>query len=208
MRTIEEIKTYLMLNDRFPEKEQELIENALIVEKIYAKEIEDGKYEYALVSDFINSPFILEDEDEVDKLIEIEQIGGIVVYKPIFSNSNEEFWKCTLFFSIKSSEGYYEEIEAPVTIFGNTKEEILANINDTIFQVIELNRICANSELCINYTIELNNEYNDQEEFYLRPYIVYTQEPSKLINWNEYTRGLPIIYSIDREKSKLNILED
>ena len=109
MRTIEEIKTYLMLNDRFPEKEQELIENALIVEKIYAKEIEDGKYEYALVSDFINSPFILEDEDEVDKLIEIEQIGGIVVYKPIFSDSNEEFWKCTLFFSIKSSGGYYEE---------------------------------------------------------------------------------------------------
>lgn len=98
MRTPEEIKEYLMLNDRFPEKEKALIENALIVEKLYAEEIENGEYEYALVSDFINSPFILEDEDEVDKLIEIKQIGGIVVYKPIFSNSNEEFWKCTLFF--------------------------------------------------------------------------------------------------------------
>ena len=208
MRTIEEIKTYLMLNDRFPEKGKALIENALIVEKLYAKEIENGEYEYALVSDFINSPFILEDEDEVNKLIEIEQIGGIVVYKPIFSDSNEEFWKCALFFSMKGLEGYYEEIESPVTIYGNTKEEVLANIENAIFQVLELNRICANSELCINYTIELNDEYNDQEEFYLRPCIVYTQEPSKLINWGEHTKDLPIIYSIDREKSKLNILED
>ena len=77
MRTTEKIKEYLMLNDRFPEKEKALIENALIVEKLYAKEIENGEYEYALVSDFINSPFILEDEDEVDKLIEIEQIHHI-----------------------------------------------------------------------------------------------------------------------------------
>ena len=118
MRTPEEIKEYLMLNDRFPEKEKALIENALIVEKLYAKEIENGEYEYALVSDFINSPFILEDEDEVDKLVEIEQIGGIVVYKPIFSDSNEQFWKCTLFFSAKSSEGYYEEIESEPTSQG------------------------------------------------------------------------------------------
>lgn len=120
----------------------------------------------------------------------------------------KNFGNVLYFFSIKSLEGYYEEIEGPTTIFGNTKEEVLANINNAIFQVLELNRICANGELCVNYTIELNDEYNDQEEFYLRPHIVYTQEPSKLINWNEYTRGLPIIYSIDREKSKLNILED
>jgi hypothetical protein len=197
-----------MLNNRFLETERALVENALTVEKFYAKELEEGKYEYALVSDFINSLFILEDEDEVDNLIQIEQIGGIVVYKPVFSDSNEEFWKCALVFAIKSSGGYYEEIESPVTIYGNTKEEVLANIENAIFQVLELNRICANSELCINYTIELNDEYNDQEEFYLRPCIVYTQEPSKLINWGEHTRGLPIIYSIDREKSKLNILED
>ena len=122
--------------------------------------------------------------------------------------TTKENWKCTIYYSAKSLEGYYEEIEGPSIIFGDTKEAILANIKNAIFQVLELNRICTNSELCINYTIELNDEYNDQEEFYLRPCIVYTQEPSKLINWGEHTRGLPIIYSIDREKSKLNILED
>ena len=122
--------------------------------------------------------------------------------------TTKENWKCTIYYSAKSLEGYYEEIEAPSIFFGDTKETILANIENVIFKVLELNRICANSELCVNYTIELNDEYNDQEEFYLRPYIVYTQEPSKLINWGEHTKGLPIIYSIDREKSKLNILED
>ena len=121
----------------------------------------------------------------------------------------KENWKCTVYISRNTGDGYFEESSTPFEILGDTKEEVLAQIHNVIYMFLELDRFSGNgSELCVNYTIELNDEYNDQEEFYLRPYIVYTCEPSKLINWNEYTRGLPIIYSIDREKSKLNILED
>lgn len=86
MRTIEEIKTYLMLNNK---KQDDKIINVLIkdakkAETKYTKELDDGIYEYAVLSDFINSPFVLEDEDLVSELKEIETIGGIVVYQPIF----------------------------------------------------------------------------------------------------------------------------
>ena len=84
MRTVEEIRDYLMLNNRTDEVNKELIRDALFVEENYSKDIENNNFEYALLCDFENSPFVLEDEDEVEYLEKIEQVGGIVVYKPIY----------------------------------------------------------------------------------------------------------------------------
>jgi hypothetical protein len=78
MRTIDEIKNYLMLHKHDNINVEDIIKNALIIEKNYPN------YEYALLCDFINSPFILEDEDEVEYLEKIKEIGGLVVYKPIY----------------------------------------------------------------------------------------------------------------------------
>jgi hypothetical protein len=208
MRTFEEIKEYLMIFGRFSkETEEKIINKALLVEKIYAKEIENGDFEYALLSDFINSPFILEDEDEVEKLVKIDQIGSIVVYKPIFTDDNEEIWECSIILSLKNSGGIYDEINEPFIIYGNTKDEVITKINNVIYTLLELNQITTGQELCVNYSITVNDEYNDSEEFFIQPNIEYDFEPSKLINWGEHTKGLPIIYSINREKSNLNILE-
>ena len=83
LRTPEEIKIYLLLNNRDVETE-ELVTDALQVEKKYEKELLDGKYEYGIHADYYNSPFVLEDENEVEELKFIEHIGGIVVYEPIY----------------------------------------------------------------------------------------------------------------------------
>ena len=120
--------------------------------------------------------------------------------------NNQNKWKCNIFVSIRNHESYYEDLMDDCEISANTKEEVLSDISNVLFNILELNRIGTNNVLCVNYTIELNNEYEDHEEFFMKPEIIYTSEPSKLINWGEHTKGLPIIYSIDREKSKLNIL--
>ena len=121
----------------------------------------------------------------------------------------KENWKCTVYISRNTGDGYFEESTTPFEIFGDTKEEVLAQINNAIYMFLELDGFSGNgNEFWIDYTIELNDKYNDHEEFVIRPDIVCTQEPSKLINWGEHTKGLPIIYAIDREKSNLNILED
>ena len=83
LRTEEEIKIYLLLNNR-DAVEEKLVADALQVEKKYEKELLDGKYEYGTYADYYNNPFVLEDEDEVEELKFIEQIGGIVVYEPIY----------------------------------------------------------------------------------------------------------------------------
>ena len=83
LRTEEEIRIYLLLNNR-DTVEEKLIADALQVEKKYEKELLEGRYEYGTYADYHNNPFVLEDEDEVEELKFIEQIGGIVVYEPIF----------------------------------------------------------------------------------------------------------------------------
>lgn len=82
LRTEEEIRVYLLLNNR-DSVEEKLVADALQVEKKYEKELLEGKYEYAIYADYHNNPFVLEDEDKVKELNFIEQIGGIVVYEPI-----------------------------------------------------------------------------------------------------------------------------
>ena len=89
MRTVDEIKEYLMINNYSNIDIEEIIKDALFIETNYRKDIRDNNYEYALICDFINSPFILEDEDEVDKLELIEQVGGLIVYKPIYKNEED-----------------------------------------------------------------------------------------------------------------------
>lgn len=84
MRTSEEIKTYLMLHKHENIDIENIIKDAIFIEKQYEKELQENKYEYALVCDFINSPFILEDENEVEYLKKIKQIGGLIVYEPIY----------------------------------------------------------------------------------------------------------------------------
>ena len=119
----------------------------------------------------------------------------------------KENWKCTVYISRNTGDGYFEESSTPFEILGDTKEEVLAQIHNVIYMFLELDRFSGNgNEFWIDYTIELNEEYNDHDEFIIKPEIIYTSEPSKLINWGEHTKRLPIIYSIDREKSKLNIL--
>lgn len=84
MKTQYEIMEYLMVLSRNIDNIDDILKDANKVEEKYKNEIENEGYEYALYSDFINSPFILEDEDLVSELKKIDQIGGIIVYKPIF----------------------------------------------------------------------------------------------------------------------------
>lgn len=86
MRTVDEIREYLMLGNKSNINEKEIIKDAEFIEENYSKDIRDNNYEYALICDFINSPFILEDEDEVKELLPIEKIGGLIVYQPIYND--------------------------------------------------------------------------------------------------------------------------
>lgn len=84
MRTPQEIMEYLMLYNRTDIKVDDIIKDALLVEVCYASQIKENSHEYALACDFINSPFILEYEDEVERLEKVDEIGGLIVYKPIY----------------------------------------------------------------------------------------------------------------------------
>ena len=86
MRTPTEIKEYLMLNKHSNIDVDNIIKQALFIEEHYEKEIKENNYGYALSCDFINSPFILEDEDMVETLEKIKEINGLVVYKIIWRN--------------------------------------------------------------------------------------------------------------------------
>lgn len=66
------------------EIEGTLVTNAMEIEKKYETELASGNYGYGIEADFISSPFILEDEDEIKDLVKIDQIGGIVFYKKLY----------------------------------------------------------------------------------------------------------------------------
>ena len=83
MRTVEEIRDYLNIGTA-NEVEESLVINAIEIEKKYETELTSGNYGYGIEADFVSSPFILEDEDEVKDLIKIDQIGGIVFYKKLY----------------------------------------------------------------------------------------------------------------------------
>lgn len=83
MRTVEEIREYLNVGTA-NEIEGTLVTNAMEIEKKYETELASGNYGYGIEADFISSPFILEDEDEVKDLVKIDQIGGIVFYKKLY----------------------------------------------------------------------------------------------------------------------------
>ena len=83
MKTVEEIRDYLNIGTA-NEVEKTLIANAMEIEKKYETELASGNYGYGIEADFVSSPFILEDEDEVKDLIKIDQIGGIVFYKKLY----------------------------------------------------------------------------------------------------------------------------
>ena len=79
MRTVEEIRDYLdVCRDVVSEQ---LIKDAQIIEEEYEEELSSGNYGYAIEADFINSPFIIEDEDITDELIKVAQVGGVVLYR-------------------------------------------------------------------------------------------------------------------------------
>ena len=83
MRTIEQIKEYLGVNGATP-IDNRLINSAIKIEEKYEKELETGDYGYGVLSDFLNNPYILEDEDYVDTLHLIEEIDGVVFYECIY----------------------------------------------------------------------------------------------------------------------------
>lgn len=87
MKTVEEIREYLNVGTT-NEVEETLISNAMEIEKKYEKELDTGNYGYGIEADFISSPFILEDENEVEDLEKIDQIGGVVFYKKIYRKEN------------------------------------------------------------------------------------------------------------------------
>jgi|GEM_PF-4017734 len=83
MRTVEEIRDYLNIGTA-NEVEKTLVTNAMKIEKKHETELASGDYGYGIEADFVSSPFILEDEDEVKDLVKIDQIGGIVFYQKIY----------------------------------------------------------------------------------------------------------------------------
>lgn len=83
MRTVEEIREYLNVGT-VNKVEETLVTNAMEIEKKYETELASGNYGYGIEADFISSPFILEDEDEVKDLVKIDQIGGVVFYQKLY----------------------------------------------------------------------------------------------------------------------------
>lgn len=74
-----EIMQYLGISNK-EDFEKDLIKLALLLEEKYFDEISKGKYGYGLSCDFYSTPFMLEDEYELEL---IEEIDGIVVYEKI-----------------------------------------------------------------------------------------------------------------------------
>lgn len=81
MRTTQEIKEYLMINNRDLTNIDLLINQAQKWEKEYPQ-IKNGIYGYGIEADFISTPFILEDEDFTE-MKEIKRQNGLVLYEII-----------------------------------------------------------------------------------------------------------------------------
>lgn len=81
MKTREEIMDYLIIYENTSNLET-FIESAMIAEKKYNQQLENGEYGYGLECDFDSRPYVLESED-FDSLKEVERINGVVVYERI-----------------------------------------------------------------------------------------------------------------------------
>lgn len=77
---------------------------------------------------------------------------------------------------------------------------------DIIFQACEIERF-SNGNLCVDITIEKNDEFYNHEEIFIKINIVRTNELSEYIVWDKCP-NLPPIYKVDREKSTIEVLDD
>ena len=82
MRTDEEIREYLNIGS-YHDTTGNIIKLAKIAEEKYKEQLDSGEYGYGLMCDFESTPYVLEDEDIYEKLKEIENINGIIVYEKI-----------------------------------------------------------------------------------------------------------------------------
>ena len=94
MRNKQEIIDYLRLPEPHEQVNAQLIKAAERVEKDFERELDEGVYGYGLLCDFENSPFILEDEDKVEELVQVANYDGVIVYRIIFKeeHTNETTW--------------------------------------------------------------------------------------------------------------------
>lgn len=76
---------------------------------------------------------------------------------------------------------------------------------DLIFQICEIERI-PNIIIMVDITISKDEEYFDHDEFELEIEIVRTEELSEYIQWDKCP-NLRGIYKVDKEKSKMTLLE-
>lgn len=119
-RTKEEIRNYLILDNNNDEDiNLQLIKDALQVENKYYDNIINGNYEYACACDFINSSFILEDEDNIEDLVKIDQIGGIVVYYKTYKNKP---------FKVLVTETYKKE----VIVYAQNEDEAYDRVEELV----------------------------------------------------------------------------
>lgn len=86
MRNREEILEYIMLAEGYDENFDSIVETAQQIEQEYEEELLKGDVGYGLLSDFINTPFILEDCD-IEKIAEI---NGVVIYKKLIESCEKQ----------------------------------------------------------------------------------------------------------------------
>lgn len=109
--------------------------------------------------------------------------------------------KATLGFYEKICDGDFNEHPSTYMVNGITKELVLDEIKDVLWQAIEIEGF-DNSEVLVTVDFEKDGEYLDRDEFVMTAEIIRTSEPSNYVVW---ANKVPHIFKINREQSKISI---
>lgn len=84
----------------------------------------------------------------------------------------------------------------------SNKEPTAEELDDLLWQMVEIERIEDGQLLLIEQKIEKDGEYFDYNEAVVRVTVVRTKEPSDFIIWKN---KIPNIFKVDRRLSKYDI---
>lgn len=115
--------------------------------------------------------------------------------------NNKNNYITTFYFYEPSLDGSYNTEPHEYIVMGDEKATN-EQFKDIIFQCCEIERIYK-GKMFVEIQITKNGEYVDSDELEFKVNIELTKSLSEFIRW-EKCPNLPPIYSVDKEKSRIN----
>ena len=114
-------------------------------------------------------------------------------------------YKTNYSFYEENINGNFDNVEPHEYSISTVEYPTPENDLDVLFECLEVERVGC-KHIMVEKTVEdENGEYIDSDSAIVEiVYIAYTQELSSYFDWS-LAKGMPPIYKIDREKSKITI---